>query len=72
MASHIMALKRIVKEVKKHHKASILLFIDLKKAFESVHRNIMLEIFKSYGVPTLIINAIKAMYINTLCLGYNS
>ena len=41
------------------------MFVDLKKAFDSVHRKKMMEILHAYGVPDENINAIIIFYTNT-------
>ena len=63
--SHILALRRIVEEVLNHKKEAVLIFIDFKKAFDSIDRNKMFQILLAYGIPPQIVEAIKVMYINT-------
>lgn len=41
------------------------MFIDFKKAFDSIHRGKMLRILKSYGIPGLIVAAIRLLYTET-------
>ena len=41
------------------------MFLDFKKAFDSVHRNKMLKILKAYCIPKNILRAITVMY-NTM------
>ena len=36
-------------------------FIDFEKAFDSVHRDSLWLIIKSYGLPSKIINMVKAL-----------
>ena len=64
-SAHILALRRIVEEVLNHKKEAVLVFIDFRKAFDSIDRNKMFKILEAYGVPSLIVDAIKIMYINT-------
>jgi len=40
----------------------VLLFIDFKKAFDSIHRDKMLKILKVYGIPNELVNAIDKLY----------
>ena len=42
-----------------------LVFVDFKKAFDSINRNVMFEILALYGIPPEIIKAIKVLYTNT-------
>jgi hypothetical protein len=39
-----------------------LIFIDYSKAFDSIHRDRMFEILKAYGLPNIIIEAIRVIY----------
>ena len=48
-ASQILALRRIVEEIKNNNLNAALVFIDFKKAFDTVHRGKMLDI---YSEPT--------------------
>ena len=64
-ATHILALRRLVEEVNNHKKEAVIVFIDFKKAFDSIDRNIMFQILEAYGIPREIINSIKIMYTNT-------
>lgn len=66
--SHILALRRIVEEIHNHNKEAVLVFIDFRKAFDSINRNAMFRILGAYGIPELIVEAIKAMYIDTSAL----
>ncbi|KAI8502715.1 hypothetical protein Bbelb_194170 [Branchiostoma belcheri] len=43
----------------------VLLFVDFRKAFDSIDRNTMFEILPLYGIPLPFINAIKSLYIDT-------
>ena len=66
--SHILALKRIVEEVQNHKNEAANVFIDFKKAFDSIDRKRMLKVLLAYGIPHQIVNAIKVMYENTSAL----
>ena len=63
--SHILALRRIVEELNNHNKEAVIVFIDFKKAFDSIDRNVMFKILEAYGIPQEIVDAIKIMYTNT-------
>ena len=62
---HILALRRLIEEVKAHNLPAIITFIDFKKAFDTIHRGKMLKILHAYGIPELIVEAIGKMYQNT-------
>ena len=64
-ASQILALRRIVEELKNYQKEAAIVFIDFKKAFDSVNRVKMFDILSAYGIPVETVNAIKIMYENT-------
>ena len=42
-----------------------LIFVDFKKAFNSVDRQAMFEIQDLYGIPQEMVNAIKVLYTDT-------
>ena len=42
-------------------------FIDFRKAFNSVHRNTLWKIMRSYGIPNKVINLVKCFYNNLEC-----
>ena len=63
--SHILALRRIIEGVKAHNQKAIIVFVDFKKAFDSLHRGKLMQILSSYGVPEIIVNAIEQLYKNT-------
>ena len=43
-----------------------MLFIDFKKAFDSVHRGILMKILLAYEIPQTIVSLIEAMYKDTM------
>lgn len=63
--SQILAIRRILEEMRKLNKDAFLCFVDFKKAFDSISREKMFEILKLYGLPGKIISAIKALYVST-------
>ena len=63
--AQILALRRIIEEVKRHNLAAVLCFIDFKKAFDSIDRRAMLRILKAYYVPPNLLRAIDSMYTGT-------
>ena len=42
-----------------------LLFIDFKKAFDSVHMSMMMKILRAYGIPDELVNNISKLYEGT-------
>ena len=64
--SQILALRRIIEEIKNKNLRAALVFIDFKKAFDTVHRGKMLDILRAYGVPERLVKAIGHMYEHTI------
>ena len=63
--SHLLALRRIVEELKNHDKEAVIIFIDFRKAFDSINRDRMFEILRAYGIPSSVVDAIQVMYKDT-------
>ena len=63
--THILAPRRLIEEVKAHNKKAIILYVDFRKAFDSIHRGKMLKILKAYDVPPNLLNAISLLYEDT-------
>ena len=67
--SQILALRRIIEGMKAKNLPLAVVFIDYSKAFDSIHRDRMFEILQAYyGIPGIIIDAIKAIYNNSTAL----
>ena len=64
--SHILALRRILEGAQAKNLSAVMLFIDFKKAFDSVHRGILMKILRAYGIPEMIVELIETMYTDTL------
>ena len=64
--SHILCLRRILEGARDKNLSALLLFIDFKKAFDSVHRGVLMKILLAYGIPQNIVKLIEAMYKDTL------
>ena len=41
-------------------------FIDFRKAFDSVHRGILMKILRAYGIPDKLVDLIEKTYTDTL------
>ena len=63
--AQILALRRIIEEMKNGNKDLTIVFVDFKKAFDSINREVMFDILSLYGFPDKIIKAIKTLYTNT-------
>ena len=54
--AHILTLRRLIEGI---------IFVDFKKAFDSIDRGKMLKMLAAYGIPSIITNAIALFYENT-------
>ena len=64
--SHILALRRILQEVRAKNLTAVMLFIDFRKAFDSIHRGLLMKILLAYGIPQELVDLIRRMYDGTL------
>ena len=63
--SHILALRRILEGAKAKNLTAVMLFIDFKKAFDSVHRGLLMKILKACGLPDEIVRLIESLHTGT-------
>ena len=63
--AQILALRRLIEGVKANKLKAIIVFVDFRKAFDSIHRGKMMRILKAYGVPEALVNVISQLYENT-------
>ncbi|XP_063680102.1 uncharacterized protein LOC134815494 [Bolinopsis microptera] len=63
--SHILALRRIMEGARAKNLKATMVFIDFKKAFDSVHRGLLMKILKAYGIPEAIVRLIEGIYTST-------
>ena len=62
---HILALRRIIEEVKQNKLPAVIMFVDFHKAFNSVHHAKMMKILSAYRIPDELVKAISLLYKNT-------
>ena len=60
-ASHILALKRLIEGVKQKNLEAAIVFVDFRKAFDTIHRGKMMKILLAYGIPKKIVDAIRVL-----------
>jgi len=58
-SSQNLALRQLIGGVNSNNLPAVLLFLDFHKAFDSVHQDKMFFIFKAYGLPDEMTQAIK-------------
>ena len=63
--SHVLGLRRLIEGVKEFNKKPIIIYVDFKKAFDSINRKVMIKILKAYGIPNCLVNVIALFYENT-------
>ena len=64
-SGQILTIRRVLEGIKQKNLPVTILFIDFSKAFDSIHREKMLKILLSYGIPTETVKAISMLYQNT-------
>ena len=57
--------KANIEGVKSNNLQALLLFIDFKKAFDSIYGGKMLKILHAYGIPANLVNCISVLYEDT-------
>ena len=63
--SHILTLRRVLEGARKKNLPATMLFIDFKKAFDSIHRGVLMKILLAYGIPNKIVDLIDLLYSKT-------
>ena len=65
-SSHVLGLRRILEGARARQITAVLLFVDFKKAFDSLHRGILMKILAAYGVPDRLVDLIDVLYQDTV------
>ena len=65
----IFTLRNIIEQCTEWQRQLYINFVDFEKAFDSIHRESLWKILRSYGIPQHLINLIKAFY-NTPVQGW--
>ena len=65
-SSHILGLRRILEGARARQLTAVLLFVDFRKAFDSLHRGLLMKILAAYGVPDRLVDLIDALYQDTV------
>ena len=64
-AAQILALRRVIEEARTRQSDLIVVFVDFRKAFDSVARGALPLVLRAYNVAQHLVSAIMAMYQNT-------
>ena len=64
---HIFALRNILEQSMEWNSPLYLGFIDFEKAFDSLHRDTMWKIVRSYGIPAKLITLMRLQYEEVEC-----
>ncbi len=63
--AQLVALRRIIEEVRKNHLTAVLCLIYFKKAHNLMNRGVMMKILEAYDVPPNLLRATGTMYSGT-------
>ena len=63
--TQILALRRTLEEARLHQATLFCVFVDFRKAFDSVSREALAGVLRAYQVPPRLANTIMALYANT-------
>ena len=66
-SEQILTLKNIIEQSCEFNQKVFINFVDFKKAFDSIHRELVWKIAKIYGIPEKYINIFKNLYLNSRC-----
>ena len=64
---HIFVLGNILEQCHEWQRKLLVNFVDFEKAFDSLHRDNLWEMFRNYGIPSKIVQLIKQFYTNFSC-----
>ena len=60
-----MCLRRLIEGAQRGDRRLISIFVDFKKAFDSIDRTRMFAILTAYGIPPKVVAALKSLYRET-------
>ena len=63
--AHIFTLRGLVEKIKLKTLPAIITFVDYRTAFDSIHREKLMETLRACGVPVEIVDAFNMIYTNT-------
>ena len=63
----IFVLRQVIEQTLEYQRRLALNFIDFTKAFDSIHRDTLWQIARSYGIPTHFIDLFRSLYQRSEC-----
>ncbi|XGW34042.1 hypothetical protein V3C99_018085, partial [Haemonchus contortus] len=66
-SEQIFTLRNIIEQCVEYCQPLVINFVDFKKASDSIHRESLWAILKTYGVPQSFISIFKNLYLNSSC-----
>ena len=60
-------LHNIIEQIIEWNPCLYLCFVDFEKALDSIHRETLWHLLRTYGIPTKLVDMIKVMYENCRC-----
>ena len=63
--NQIFTLRRVLEHRHKYQQSTVACFIDFKTAFDSIDRKSLWEIMRADGMPSKLVNLIRAYYVDT-------
>ena len=66
-AEQIFVARQVVERRFAYNRHTVLVFVDFKAAFDSVHRMSLWKVLQSNGIPPKLINLVKSLYDEGLC-----
>ena len=61
-ADMIFVARQLVEKAREHGKSLYVLFVDLRKAYDSVSRQALWKVLEKYGVPEKMLNVVKSFH----------
>ena len=58
----IFVARQLVEKAKEHGESLYVLFVDLRKAYDSVPRQALRKVLEKYGVPEKMLNVVKSFH----------
>ena len=61
-ADMVFCTRQLVEKAREHNTTLYLLFVDLRKAYDSVPREALWQVLRKYGVPPSLVNIIRFLH----------